>query len=92
MFDEDLTVFLNDFGVTVTAGAVSGLGILNKPGEYVADDRIITDEYVLRCETSKFGDLGYSDSISVDGVSYVVREAPLMVDDGAFCLILLSKT
>lgn len=89
-FVEDPTDFLADFGVTVTAGAISGLGILDMPGEYVAGDRVITTEYVLRAETSKFGDLSYDDPITVDGISYTVREAPLLVDDGVFCLLLLS--
>lgn len=89
-FVEDPTDFLADFGVTVTAGAISGLGILDMPGEYVAGDRVITTEYVLRAETSKFGDLSYEDPITVDGISYTVREAPLLVDDGVFCLLLLS--
>lgn len=90
-FVEDPAAFLEDFGVNVTAGAISGLGILDSPGEYVADDRVITDEYVLKVERSRFGSLGYNDVISVDGETFVVREAPLAVDDGVFCLLLLSK-
>lgn len=90
-FVEDPADFLTDFGVAVTAGAVSGLGILDSPGEYVAGDRVITTEYVLRAETSKFGDLSYDDPITVDGTSYTVREAPLLIDDGAFCLVLMTK-
>ena len=89
--NEDPADFLADFGVTVTAGAVTGLGILDMPGEYVADGRVITTEYVLRCEVSKFGDLAYGDSVTVDGVSYTVREQPLRIDDGVFCLVLLTK-
>jgi hypothetical protein len=88
---EDPTDFLQDFGVTVTAGAVEGLGILDMPGEYVADGRVITTEYLLRCQVSKFGELAYGDSVTVDGVSYTVREQPLRIDDGVFCLVLLTK-
>lgn len=90
-WSEDPTDFLADFGVPVIAGAVEGLGILDMPGEYVADGRVITNEYLLRAETSKFGSLVYNDSITVDGLNYTVREAPLMVDDGVFCLVLLTK-
>lgn len=90
-FVEDPTAFLSDFGVTVTAGAVSGLGILDSPGEYVAGDRVITTEYLLRVEASKFGSLGYNDALTVDGDAYTLREAPLLADDGVFCLMLLSK-
>ena len=91
MFTEDPTDFLADFGVPVIAGAVEGLGILDMPGEYVADGRVITNEYLLRAETSKFGSLTYGDSVTVDGLNYAVREAPLTVDDGVFCLVLLTK-
>lgn len=87
---EDPTDFLEDFGVSVTAGVVTGLGILDMPGEYVADGRVITNEYLLRAETSKFGTLTYGDTVTVDGSQYTVREAPLMVDDGVFCLLLLT--
>ena len=88
---EDPTDFLADFGVPVVAGAVEGLGIFDTPGDYVADGRVITNEYLLRAETSKFGNLTYNDSVTVDGLNYTVREAPLMVDDGVFCLVLLTK-
>ena len=88
---EDPTDFLNDFGVTVTANGTTGLGILDMPGQYVADGRVITNEYLLRAETSKFGSVTYGDSMTVAGVAYEVREAPLLVDDGVFCLVLLTK-
>jgi hypothetical protein len=91
-FVEDPTDFLDDFGVTVTAGGISGLGILDMPGEYIGPNgQVITTEYVLRAEVSKFGALGYDSSITVDGSSYTVREAPLLIDDGIFCLLLLTK-
>lgn len=89
---EDPADFLADFGVTVTQGATTGLGILDMPGEYVADGRVITTEYLLRAEASKFGGVGYGDAITVGGAAYTVREAPLLLDDGVFCLILLTKT
>jgi hypothetical protein len=88
---EDPTVFLQDFGVAVTAGAVSGLGILDMPGELIADGMVISTDYTLRCEASKFGSLAYGASITVDSVSYTVRENRL-IDDGTFCLISLQKT
>ena len=88
---EDLTLFLADFGVSVTAGAVSGLGILDMPGELVADEMIITTDYSLRCEASKFGGLIYGAAVTVNSVSYQVRENRL-IEDGAFCLITLQKT
>jgi hypothetical protein len=88
---EDLTLFLSDFGVSVTAGAVSGVGILDMPGELVADGMIITTDYSLRCETSKFGTLAYGALITVDGAAYTIRENRL-IEDGVFCVITLQKT
>jgi hypothetical protein len=89
-FTENLDVFLADFGVSVTAGAVSGFGILDMPGELVADGMIITTDYSLRCEASKFGGLIYGAAITVDGNSYEVRENRL-IEDGAFCMATLTK-
>jgi hypothetical protein len=89
-FVEDSTVFLQDFGVTVTSGAVSGLGILDMPGTLVADGMIITTDYTLRCEASKYGGLIYGAAVTVDGVNYQVRENRL-IDDGKFCEITLLK-
>jgi hypothetical protein len=88
---ENLDVFLADFGVSVTAGAVSGVGILDMPGELVADGMIITTDYSIRCETSKFGTLAYGASVTVNSVAYTVREN-LPIDDGVFCRITLQKT
>ena len=90
-FTENLDVFLADFGVTVTSGAISGLGLLDMPGELVADGMIITTDYSLRCEASKFGGLIYGAAVTVNSVSYQVRENRL-IEDGAFCLITLQKT
>jgi hypothetical protein len=90
-FTENLEAFLADFGVSVTAGAVSGMGILDMPGELIADGMIITTDYTLRCEASKFGSLAYGTSITVNSVAYTVRENKL-IDDGAFCLMTLQKT
>jgi hypothetical protein len=90
-WSEDPTVFLVDFGVPVTAGATSGLGILDQPGALVADGMVISTDYTLRCEASKFGSLAYGASITVNSVSYTVRENRL-IDDGTFCEISLQKT
>jgi hypothetical protein len=90
-FVEDPTDFLADFGVTVTAGAVMGLGILDMPGSITSDGMAITTDYLLRCESSKFKGLAYAASITVNSVSYTVRENRL-IDDGTFCEITLQKT
>jgi len=88
---EDLGVFLNDFGVSCTAGAVTALGILDMPSEVVAGGMVLSTDYTLTARASDFGSLKYNDSITVAGTAYTVRETRLL-DDGAFVEIGLQKT
>jgi hypothetical protein len=88
---EDLGVFLEDFGVTVTSGAVTGLGILDMPGQVIAGEMIITTDYRLTVLTSEFGGLIYGAAVTVAGVSYQVREA-LKIDDGEFTELMLTRS
>lgn len=87
---EDLSVFLNDFGVSVTAGAVSGVGILDMPGQLIADGMVISTDYTLTTRTIDFGNLIYGASVTVNGSIYTVRDNRLL-DDGGFCEISLQK-
>lgn len=88
---EDLDQFLNDFGSSCTAGAVSALGILDMPGRVIgADGLVISTDYVLTAKASDFGGLLYGDAITVGGINYSVRET-LPVDDGAFVEISLQR-
>lgn len=89
--NEDLDQFLNDFGSSCTAGAVSALGILDMPGRVIgADGMVISTDYVLTAKASDFGGLLYGDGITVAGINYSVRET-LPVDDGAFVEISLQR-
>lgn len=87
---EDLSVFLQDFGVSCTAGAVSALGILDMPSQIVADGMVLSTDYTLTARTADFGGLLYGDSITVNSVAYQVREVR-RIDDGAFVEIGLQK-
>lgn len=89
-FTENLDLFLTDFGVPVSAGAVTGLGILDMPSQVVADGMVLTTDYKLTVKSVQFGGLLYGDAITVDGVSYQVREA-MKVDDGSFTELFLTK-
>ena len=80
-FTENLDVFLADFGVSVTAGAVSGHGLLDMPGELVADGMVISTDYMLTAKADDFGSLLYGDSILVNSDLYSVRQV-LLIDDG----------
>jgi len=82
-FTEDLSVFVADFGVSVSAGGRSGLGILDMPSEMVADGVVLTTDYQLTIVASGFNSLTSGDSVTVDGVSCKVR-LPELMDDGKF--------
>ena len=88
---EDLTTFLNDFGVSCTAGAVTALGILDMPSQIISGDMVLSTDYTLTARTADFGGLKYGDTITVATVNYQVRETRL-IDDGAFVEIGLQKT
>ncbi len=88
---EDLNLFLDDFGVSCTAGAISALGILDMPTQVVAGDMVLSTDYTLTARAADFGGLKYGDSITVAGTAYTVRETRL-IDDGAFVEIGLQKT
>jgi len=88
---ENLDAFLADFGVSVTAGAVSALGILDMPMEVLAGDQVLSTDYTLTARASDFGDLIYGSEVNVNGVPYTVRETRL-IDDGAFCQIGLMRS
>lgn len=87
---EDLGVFLNDFGVSCTAGAISALGILDMPSQIISGDMVLSTDYTLTSRTADFGGLKYGDAITVATVAYTVRETRL-IDDGAFVQIGLQK-
>lgn len=87
---EDATIFLQDFGVTVDSGLVTGLGVLDMPTEVMLNDMVLSTDYTVRVETSKFGSLAYGAPLIVDGEMYSVREVR-RVDDGTFCLVSLTK-
>lgn len=87
---EDLGVFLNDFGVSCTAGAVTALGILDMPTQFVSGDMVLSTDYTLTARFADFGGLIYGDPITVNGLNYQVREVRRL-DDGAMCEIALTK-
>ena len=87
---EDLAVFLDDFGVTCTSGAVTAQGILDMPTQIISDGAILSTDYMLTARASDFGGLLYGAGITVDGVNYQVREVR-RVDDGKFVEIALMK-
>ena len=92
-FTEDPSAFLdpNGFGVPVTAGAVSGVGILDIKVEMVINGEFQTKDYVLIALTSEFGHLRYGDLVVIDGENYKAELQPQPFDDETFCRVPLVK-
>ena len=88
---ENLDAFLDDFGVTCVAGAVTALGILDMPSQVLLSDAILSTDYTLTARASNFGSLKYGDAITVAGTAYTVRETQY-IDDGAMVQLALQKT
>ncbi len=88
--DDDL--LLADFGVSVTAGAVSGIGILDQNSEIILQGQVVIADYTLTCKTSQYGNLRYGDTLTAGGQAYKVIHEPLRFADGRFCVVPLEKT
>lgn len=73
--------------VSISAGAVTGLGFLSKNSELVLGGQAVIIDYLLKCLTSEFGGLSYGDTIQVAGTSYKVEQQPMQIEDGLFCII-----
>jgi len=91
MLADDSSLYLADFGVSVVAGDVTGLGILDMPSEVILDNQVITTDYTLTCEAAKFGALLYGSQLTVNGVAYTVRTTNLLTD-GIFVQLSLQRS
>ena len=91
MFAEDLDIFLQDFGVSIKAGAISGMGILDINADVVLGGQVVNFDYALTCRADLFGQLSYLSNISVNGVYYEVKNEPISIDDGSFVIIPLQR-
>ena len=93
-FTENLDLFLDtaEMAVPVTAGSVSGNGILDMPSEAISGGMVISTDYSLICRADQFGDLVHGAGINVDGYPYTLIGPPLLMDDGAFCSLTLQRT
>ena len=91
-FTEDLSVFfdLEGFGVPVVHEGITGVGILDMPSEMLADGVVLSTDYKLTVRTGVFNESLSGDTLTVDGVSYKVRN-PSMMDDGKITEVMLMK-
>ena len=91
-FTENLDVFFSTggFGLAVTAGSDTGVGILDMPSEIIADGVVLTTDYKLLVKTADFPALTRGTAITVDGINYTVRE-PMLLDDGKITQVMIMK-
>lgn len=86
-------IFLADFGVACSVGAVNFKGILDRPDETLnmAGVNVLSTMYALTIKTSDVAAAGIASgtAITVAGVAYVVRDV-IAQDDGAFSVLTLS--
>ena len=90
-FTEDLDVFMADFAVDVAWGNRRFKAIFDMPTEVVANGQVLTTDYQLTCKASDAAAIPYNASLTVDGVAYVARSEPSLIDDGRFCVVTLSR-
>ena len=91
MITENLDLFFADFGVSFIAGAISGMCLKDMPGMNILGDQVILIDHQVLVRTDEFGDLLYGNNVEVNGVAFIVKDAPMPVDDGAFSVITLEK-
>lgn len=91
MIIDDPTIYLADFGVDVVAGTATGRGILDMPSDVIIDGQVISTDYTLLCEASKFGNLLYGSQITVNGAAYQVLSV-MMITDGMFVQLSLQRS
>jgi hypothetical protein len=81
---------LADFGSSVTAGAVVGLGFMDRASQIIMNDNVVTVDYALTARTDQFGGLQYGDQVQHEGLTYRLQHEPLRLADGRFCVMVLE--
>lgn len=88
--NENLDVFLADFGLDVVFGDTYTKGILDMPDQNILSGNVLSTEYSLTFKTSSLPSLLSGDVLSVDEISYKIREVEKIVD-GNFSRALLTR-
>lgn len=97
MFAESLDVFFqqSDFAVaasyTPPAGSpLAASVIFDRPDNLVMGDQVISAEYAVTLKASDWPTIKRSETITIAGVSYKVREV-LNIEDGQVKILTLEK-
>lgn len=94
MITENLAIFLQDFGVPCSCGAINFTGVLDTPDETLSMGgvNVLSTMYTLLVRASDVAAaaIASASALTVNGAAYTVRDI-LLQDDGAFCVLTLSK-
>lgn len=94
MFEEDLTVFFDDFALPVTWQGVfvERGGILDEPQEYVGEDgEVMLTDYKLMVRAAEFGRIRMGAIVDVADVRYRARADARLTGDGAIATVPLMR-
>jgi riboflavin synthase alpha subunit len=90
MFQEDLSVLFADFGVIAYTVSGAAQVLMDMPGQQILHDMQISNDYAITYLSYGLPGLKYGDPITVNGITYTVREITAL-DDGALTHATLSK-
>lgn len=88
--EENLDVFLADFGLDVVFGDIITRGIFDMPDQSILSGQATSTEYSLTFKTETIPLLKNNDALSVDEINYKVREIE-KIADGKFTRATLTK-
>ena len=81
---------LSDFGSSVTAVAVVGLGVMDRASQIIMNEQVVTVDYAITAMTDLFGGLQYGAQVVHEGLTYRLQHEPLRLADGRFCVMVLE--
>ena len=92
--DQDIPFLLQDTGVPVVIGGVSGVGLLDENDQVLVSDRnggeVLVPMTTLTVQSSAFPNMRIDTAVTVNGTNYTTRER-LKTGDAALTKILLGS-
>ena len=92
--DQDIPFLLQDTGVPVVIGGVSGVGLLDENDQVLVSDRnggeVLIPMTTLTVQSSAFPNMRIDTAVTVNGTNYTIRER-LKTGDAALTKILLGS-
>jgi hypothetical protein len=92
--DQDIPFLLQDTGVPVAVGGVSGVGLLDENDQVLVSDRnggeVLVPMTTLTVQSSAFPSMRIDTAVTANGTNYTIRER-LKTGDAALTKILLGS-